>query len=105
MNRNKYRFKAMLWRIADSTAAYVIFPGDIRQIFGKGLVYAHVTVDDLEFDCSIMNKGHKHYKKRPTYTISINRDKLQRLGKIYGDMVTVTVKERESEKQISKNSC
>ena len=95
MNRNKYRFRAMLWRIADSMASYVIFPGDIKQIFGKGMVYVHATVDDIEFDCTIMNKGHKHYKKRPTYTISINQDRLRQLGKIYGDMVTVTVVERE----------
>lgn len=38
----------------------------------------------------------------------MNRNKYRfkaMLGKIYGDMVTVTVKECESEKQISKNSC
>lgn len=95
MNPNKYRFKAMLWRIPDSLASYVIFPGDIKEIFGKGRVYVHATVDDIEFDCCITNRGFKHYKKKPTYVISINYDRRKQLGKIYGDIVTVTVKERE----------
>lgn len=95
MNRNKYKFESKLWRINGSFASYVIFPGDAKQIFGKGLVYVHATVDDLEFDCCIVNKGYDHYKGRPTYTISINKDKLDALGKYYGDTVTVTVKERE----------
>ena len=95
MKRKKYRFEGMLWRIEDSMAAYVIFPADIKQVFGKGMVHVHAMVDDLEFDCSIMNRGHKHYRKRPAYTISINRDRLMQLGKIYGDTVTVTVWERE----------
>ncbi len=95
MNPNKYRFEAKLWRVEYSYAAYVIFPGDPKKIFGKGLVYVHATVDDLEFDCCIMNKGHDHYKGRPTYTISINYERLQKIGKFHGDTVVVTVKERE----------
>ena len=95
MNTNKYKFDAKLWRVPGSFAAYVIFPGDAKKIFGKGLVYVNATVDDLEFDCCIMNKGYDHYKGRITYTISINAGKLDQLGKAYGDIVTVTVKERE----------
>lgn len=98
MGSKAYRFKGKLWRVPESYAAYIIFPGDIKQIFGKGLVFAHFKVDDIEFDGCIMNKGHKHYKNRPTYTISINREKMLALDKIWGDMVTVTVREREKEK-------
>lgn len=98
MNPNTYRFKSRLWHVCNSSAAYVIFPGDIKEIFGKGHVYVHATVDDLEFDCSIMNRGFDHHKDRPTYTISINHEKLLALDKFCGDLVTVTVKEREKKK-------
>lgn len=99
MNPNKYKFEAMLWRIEYSRSAYVIFPADVYEVFGKGLVHVNVTVDGLPFDGSIMNRGHKHFKKRPTHTINISWDKLEKIGKIYGDMVTVTVKEREVKTQ------
>lgn len=97
MNTNTYKFEAMLWRVPNSGAAYVIFPYDLKKIFGKGRVYVHATVDNLSFDCSIINRGHKHFKNKPTYIISINREKMLMLGKKWGDMVTVSVCEREKE--------
>ncbi|MBR3787210.1 MAG: DUF1905 domain-containing protein, partial [Firmicutes bacterium] len=45
MNPNKYKFEAMLWRLPGSFASYVIFPGDIKKIFGKSIVYVHATID------------------------------------------------------------
>lgn len=98
MNQHIYKFDAKLWRTPYSTAAYIIFPGDIKRMFGKGRVYIHAKVDDLRFDCCIVNAGHKHYKKRPTYTISINREKLLKLGKVWGDTVTVLLREREKDR-------
>lgn len=98
MNTNTYKFESKLWRIPDSTAAYVICPFDIKKVFGRGSVYVHATIENVSFDCSIMNRGHKHYEDRPTYTISINRERLLQLGKMWGDTVTITVREREKEK-------
>lgn len=97
MNPNKYKFEAMLWRLPSSYASYVIFPGDIKKIFGKSIVYVHATIDGEPLDCCIRSRGHKHFKDKPTYTISLRRELLDRIGKIYGDMVTVTVRERERE--------
>lgn len=102
MNPNTYKFKSDLWRIHNSMASYVIFPYDAKDVFGKGSVYVHVTVDDLSFDCSLLNRGHEHFKNRPTYTISINYERLLKLGKLWGDTVTVTVREREKEKYCEK---
>lgn len=98
MNPNTYRFQGKLWRMNNSLAAYIIFPGDIKEIFGKGLVYAHFKIEHLEFDACIMNKGHKHYKNRPTYTISLSKERFLELGVPWGEKVTVTVKERERDK-------
>ena len=97
MNPNKYRFEAMLWRRPDTFASYVIFPGDIKKIFGKGIVYVHATIDGEPLDCCIRNRGHKHHKNKPTYTISLRKELLDKIGKIYGDKVIVTVRERERE--------
>ncbi|MBQ3520660.1 MAG: DUF1905 domain-containing protein [Firmicutes bacterium] len=97
MNPNKYKFEAMLWRLPGSFASYVIFPGDIKKIFGKSIVYVHATIDGEPLDCCIRSRGHKHFKDRPAYTISLRREMLDRIDKTYGETVTVTVRERERE--------
>ena len=97
MNPNTYKFKAKLWRLPYTYSSYVIFPGDIKKIFGKGLVHVHATIDGIPLDCSIINRGYDHNKTRPTYIISVRKELLDQMGKIYGDMVTVTVREREKE--------
>lgn len=95
MNTNTYRFESMLWRVPNSSAAYVIFPYDVKEVFGKGIVHVRATVENVSFNCSIMNRGHRHFKNKPTYTISINRDRLTQMDREWGDTVTVTVRERE----------
>lgn len=97
MNPNTYKFEAMLWRLPYTYSSYVIFPGDIKKMFGKGIVYVHATIDGVPLDCCIRDRGYKNFKNRPTYSISIRKELLDRIGKIYGDMVTVTVREREKE--------
>lgn len=38
MNEKIYRFRAVLKKVPDIDGAYIEFPGDARQEFGKGRV-------------------------------------------------------------------
>lgn len=40
-----YEFQAVILPVSDKGGAYIIFPNDIRQEFGKGRVKVHATFD------------------------------------------------------------
>ncbi len=57
--KQKYIFDALIHETLQNGGAYIIFPWDIRQEFGKGRVKVHVTFDDVPYDGSIVNMGIK----------------------------------------------
>ena len=52
-----YEFEATIHPVPDKGGAYVIFPYDIREEFGKGRVKVHATFDEHPYDGSIVNMG------------------------------------------------
>lgn len=72
-----YEFIAKIKKVPDIDGAYIEFPYDIREEFGKGRVKVRATFDGVIYDGSIVNKG-------------IGRKKVN----ISGDEVRVTVGER-----------
>lgn len=74
--------------------AYVIFPYDIREEFGKGRVKVSVLFDTEAYEGSIVNMGVKHPDGSICYIIGIRKDIRKALNKDIGDQVTVQVKER-----------
>ena len=74
--------------------AYVVFPYDIRQEFGKGRVKVHVTFDGIPYDGSIVNMGVKNPDGSICYIIGVLKSIREQLGKFDGDDVEVTVYER-----------
>lgn len=89
MNAKIYEFVAQIIKVPDMDAAYVVFPYDIREEFGKGRVKVHATFDEEPYDGSIVNMG------TGNYIIGIRKDIRKKIGKDPGDMVKVTIKERE----------
>lgn len=75
--------------------AYVIFPYDLRQEFGRGRVKVHATFDDQPYDGSIVNMGVHHPDGSIAYILGIRKDIRTALGKTIGDTVSVTVRQRE----------
>ncbi|PMD73823.1 DUF1905 domain-containing protein [Companilactobacillus nuruki] len=73
--------------------AFVEFPYDIRQEFGKGRVKVHATFDGIDYDGSIVNMGVKHDDGSICYIIGILKAIRKELNKDIGDTVFVTVKE------------
>jgi len=54
-----YEFHAVIHPVPNKGEAYIIFPYDIRQEFGKGRVKVHATFDGHPYDGSIVNMGMK----------------------------------------------
>jgi len=74
--------------------AYVAFPYDIREEFGKGRVKVCATFDGEPYEGSIVNMGLKNPDGSVCYIIGILKEIRTKINKQIGDTVTVTVSER-----------
>ena len=92
----EYTFDAILHEDPDSGGAYVIFPWDIRQEFGKGRVKVHATFDGVPYDGSVVNMGVKDENGEICYVIGVLKAIRKKLGKKDGDMIHVTISERDN---------
>jgi hypothetical protein len=93
--RKMYEYESLIYEAGKPGGAYVIFPYDVRKEFGKGRVKVHATFDGEPYDGSIVNMGVKNDDGSVCYIIGVRKDIRARIGKQPGDMVSVTVKERE----------
>ncbi|MCH4009146.1 DUF1905 domain-containing protein [Companilactobacillus sp.] len=75
--------------------AFIAFPYDIREEFGKGRVKVHATFDGIPYDGSIVNMGVKNADGSICYILGILKSIRKQLNKDIGDTVKVTVIERK----------
>lgn len=90
----KYAFEGVIKKVPDMDGAYVEFPYDIKEEFGKGRVKVHVTFDGEPYDGSIVNMGVKKPDGSICYIIGLRKDIRAGIGKQPGDSVAVIVTER-----------
>lgn len=88
MNPKQYVFDAIIRAVDDMDAAYVEFPYDVRQEFGKGRVKVHVTFDGEPYDGLLCRMG------TPGHIIGIRKDIRVKIKKQPGDQVHVILQER-----------
>jgi len=93
MNEKVYGYDAVI-QPADGGGAYVAFPHDVREEFGKGRVKVHATFDGEPYDGSVVNMGLKNPDGSVCYIIGIRKDIRAKIGKQPGDPVRVTIRER-----------
>lgn len=98
MNRKQYEFEAMIHEVPGKGGAYVIFPYDIREEFGKGRVKVHATFDGEPYEGSIVNMGVKKEDGAVAYIIGLRKDIRLKIGKQPGDTVHVTIQEQQDKK-------
>ena len=55
----QFEYDAIIRENPDTGGAYVTFPWDIREEFGKGRVKVNATFDGIEYAGSIVNMGVK----------------------------------------------
>lgn len=68
----EYKFNATILQNEDMDAAYIIFPYDIREEFGKGRVKVHATFDGEPYDGSIVNMGVKDDNVNTCYRTTLS---------------------------------
>ena len=87
----RYEYEATLHEIEDSGGAYVIFPWDIRQEFGKGRVKVHAQFDGIPYDGSIVNMGLQNEDGSVCYIIGVLKAIRKQLNKRDGDTIHVVI--------------
>lgn len=88
MNPKIYEFTAEIKKVPDLDGAYIEFPYDVREEFGKGRVKVSATFDGEPYDGSLVRMG------TPCHILGIRKDIRAKIGKQPGDTVAVTIKER-----------
>ena len=73
MNDKVYRFDAVIQKNPDMDAAFVIFPYDIREVYGKGRVKVRAAFDGAPYDGSIVNMSVKDADGKVCYVIGITK--------------------------------
>ena len=91
---HQYIFDAVLREVPDNGGAYVAFPLDIRQEFGRGRVKVHAEFDGIPYDGSIVNMGVKNADGSVCYVIGVLKSIRVRLNKKDGDILHVRITER-----------
>ncbi len=90
-----YEYDGAICEIPEKGGAYVAFPWDLKEEFGKGRVKVHATFDGIPYDGSVVNMGVKNADGSVCYIIGILKSIRKELGKGDGDVVHVVVTERE----------
>ena len=93
MNPKIYEYEAIIQKV-ENGGAYVAFPYDIREEFGKGRVKVSATFDGEPYEGSIVNMGVKNSDGSVCYIIGILKSIREKIKKESGDTVKVTIKER-----------
>ena len=91
----KWEFDGILHEIPEKGGAYVAFPWDIRQVFGKGRVKVRATFDGEPYEGSLVNMGVRNADGSVCYIIGVRKDIQAKIGKGPGNIVDVTVQERQ----------
>ena len=92
--KKRYEFDAIIHENEDNGGAYIIFPWNIREEFGKGRVKVDVTFDGIPYSGSIVNMGVYDADDNICYVIGILKAIRSQLHKCDGDMVHVIVTPR-----------
>ena len=88
MNEKIYTFDAVIRKVPDINGAYVEFPCDVRQEFGRGRVKVRALFDGVPYDGSMVRMG------TPGHIIGLRKDIRAQIGKQPGDTVRVSIQER-----------
>jgi hypothetical protein len=89
ISQNQLAYDTALHEIPDKGGAYVVFPWNIREEFGKGRVKVHAEFDGLPYDGSIVNMGLEDSESNVCYVIGVLKSIREQLGKRTGIRFTL----------------
>lgn len=88
MNNRIYEFDAVILKVPDIDGAYIEFPYDVREEFGKGRVKVHATFDGQPYEGSLVKM------QTPCHILGIRKDIRAKINKQPNDKIHVTIRER-----------
>ena len=86
--KKAYEFDAVIKKVPDIDGAYIEFPYDVKEEFGKGRVKVYATFDGEPYVGSLVRMG------TPCHIIGIRKYIRAKINKQPGDIVHVTIRER-----------
>lgn len=89
----KYNFEAEIKKHEGKDATYIEVPIDVEKEFGAKRAKIKAKFDDVDYRGSIVKMG------LPCYMIGITKEIRNKIGKTYGDIVSVEL-EKDEEKRI-----
>ena len=90
----RFEYDEIIHELPDNGGAYVIFPWNIREVFGKGRVKVHVKFDGIPYDGSIVNMGVKDTQGNVCYIIGVLKSIREKLKKGDGDSIHIVIEAR-----------
>ena len=90
----QYEYDAVIRELPEKGGAYVVFPWNIREEFGKGRVKVRAAFDGIPYDGSIVNMGVKNKDGSVCYILGMRKAIRAQLGKGDGDTVHMVIVER-----------
>lgn len=88
----EHTFSAIIERSGDMDATYVVVPVNIREVYGRGRIKVEAFFDGIPYRGSVVNMGVKDANGNVCYVIGITKAIRQKIGKTFGDTVSVTLK-------------
>lgn len=88
MNQKIYEFEAVIKKVDGIDGAYIEFPFDVKTEFNKGRVFVDATFDGEPYKGILVRMG------TPCHIIGIQKAVRAKIGKQSGDIIKVTIKER-----------
>ncbi len=85
----QYEFDAEIKKVPDIDGAYVDIPFDVKAEFGKSRVPVYANFDGEPYEGSLVRM------KTPGHIIGIRKDIRAKIGKQPGDIIKVTIQERD----------
>lgn len=89
LNKKVYEFDAIIHKKPGMDAAYIEFPYDVREEFGKGRVKVNAEFDGVPYQGSLVRM------KTINHIIGIRKDIRSLIKKQAGDIIHVKIFERE----------
>ena len=92
----RFEYDEILHELPETGGAYVIFPWDIKEKFGRGRIRVHAEFDGQPYDGSIVNMGIKNPDGSICYIIGVLKSIRQQIRKKDGDTVHVVIELKPS---------
>lgn len=93
LNKKRYQFDAKIESV-ETGGAYIKFPWDLKEEFGKGRQKVHALFNGQPYSGSVVDMGVRDEDGSICYIIGIRKDIQKSINKYAGDIIHVVIVER-----------